>query len=104
MSTPTVPIERHTRSRDPETSWSAAEISAANWSELKAAIVLIMATNGPLTDEELFDRYVSAGFPTRTPQRLRTARKELQLAGDVLLSDVLGRTRGGYWSQKWVLA
>lgn len=52
-------------------------------SEVRAAILSLLAGLGPLTDDELHRRYLQAGYPPRSRQRIGTARHELAVAGKV---------------------
>lgn len=104
MSTTTVPREQHTRTRDPETSHDAAAgITAGEFTELQAHILELLTVEAS-TDDELYDRYRRAGFPPRSPQRVRTARSELDVAGKVFDSGVKKPSAlGKYLSIVWTV-
>lgn len=101
MNTITVPLERHVRSRDPETSWNAAAIDPESWSELQTNIVTILRDVGPLIDEELHKEYKRRGMPRRSASRIRTARAELELTGVVADSGQTGLTESDKPAIKW---
>ena len=91
------------RDRDPETSWAAAaSISLAKYGQVKQAVLAILEAEGPLTHDGIFKAYEKAGG-TRTAQRVRTATKELHLAGLVRPSNVAGISDHGGDSQRWEL-
>ena len=101
-------LERKVRSRDAESSWSAARISEAEQMAVKDFILLILARKSPLTDDEIYDAYQRAGGH-RLPQRVRTARNEMRFPkrGPALveLADTLGVSRAGAeGTQRWQLA
>lgn len=100
----TVPLEGKVRHRDPDTSWNVASVDPGSWSSLQTAIVDILREHGPLTDEELHREYLAHAYETRSPQRIRTARKELEVAKIVRRADLVGRTRYGNRSIKWEVA
>lgn len=93
---------RYTRSKDPVTSRVAAERVTVDANLTTKAIVLgILRTWGPLTHDEIHARYKAAGG-TRTPQRIRTATKELVTENLVRESTALiGETENGGPSLKW---
>lgn len=47
------------------------------------AILEIFHEHGPLVDDDLYENYVDAGYPRRSPQRIRTVRAGLVKAGKV---------------------
>lgn len=101
-------LERKVRSRDAESSWSAARISESDQMAVKDFILLILARRGPMTDDAIFDSYQAAGGH-RLQQRVRTARGELRYPkrGPALveLADKLGVSRAGAeGTQRWQLA
>ncbi|TFD51993.1 hypothetical protein E3T46_07850 [Cryobacterium sp. Hh11] len=94
-----------TRTRDPHTSHEADTIPADALSDLQTWIVAALTT--PRTDNELVALHLQAYFyreVTRraTPQRIRTARKELELQGRVRYSGYDGLTEFGRKTQRWV--
>ena len=96
-----------TRQRDPQTSHDAGEsITSADLSDLQAWI--LAALTKPQTDNELVAAHEKAhkeGDPgRRTPQRVRTARKELELRQLVRFTGENGLTESNYKTQKWVIA
>lgn len=103
----TVPFSGKVRDRDPETSWNAAAINPGCWSELQAEVVSILRDRGPLTDEAIYREYVVrrrlANVMPRREQRVRTARKELELSGFVTASKLQGRTASGRSATVWKL-
>lgn len=97
------------RARDPETSWSAAALQTDTRAEqIKAVIVDLLMVHGPLTDEQLVDRYDAAVFmrdaPAATPQNVRTRRKALELDGRVRSTGRRARTRSGSTATVWAVA
>ena len=117
MSNTTVPLERHVRSRDPETSWEAAQqISGHEWPDLLRQVLSIVADIGPATDDEIYREYIDREYPWRTPQRLRTARHDLTLGTShnfgtvttfrpaLAASKRTGRSKLGNRAKKWDLA
>lgn len=96
------------RARDPETSWDAAALQTDTRAEqVKAVIVALLTTHGPLTDEQLVDRYDAAVFmrdaPAATPQNVRTRRKSLELDGVVRSTGSRARTRSGSTATVWAI-
>ena len=101
-------LERKVRSRDAESSWSAARISEPDQMAVKDFILLILARKSPLTDDEIYDAYKDSGG-NRMPQRVRSARNEMRFPkrGPALveLADTLGVSRAGAeGTQRWQLA
>ena len=103
-------LETRVRSMDPETSWQAAHIDAAALSKLKSSILHILTSNGPLTDDEVYDSYRDGvqnrvpGYMPRSATRVRTARHEMTVLTNPPLirrSAELGKTALGNASQKW---
>lgn len=101
-------LERRVRSRDPETSWvAAAGMPDEHITELQAWI-LVTLREKPLTDHELQGEHGAAVFARAirpaSPQRVRTARKELEL--QQMVKAVEGETRptpSGYQAQVWTV-
>ena len=100
-TTPIVPnLERRVRSTDPDTSWeAAASITPAALSDLQKW-VLATLTAKAMTDGELVDASLHAGRYA-TPQRIRTARKELTDAGRVEWSGLCSLTTYSRKTQIW---
>lgn len=70
-------LEMKVRSGDADTSWKAAALmTVAAERDLKQSIYALLVEHGPMTDDELFERYAEAGG-RRTSQRVRTARAEM---------------------------
>lgn len=98
------------RPHDPETSWDAAEAQTATRRQLvQAAIVTLINSHGPLSDERLVDlyeahRFIHPSVPAATPQSIRTRRNELVVDGKVRAASKRGRTRTGSTCQLWTLA
>lgn len=75
-------LERMVRSNDPDTSWeAAASITVDALTDLQAWILTTL-TKKPMSDGELVDACLHSGRRA-TPQRVRTARKELAFQGYV---------------------
>ncbi|MFF2387845.1 hypothetical protein [Agromyces sp. NPDC058104] len=98
------------RPHDPESSWDAAEQQTPSRREIiKAVIVTLIKNHGPMSDEEINDRFEAYRFmypsvPAATPQNIRTRRKELEVEGLVRASDRRGLTRTGSTCQLWVIS
>lgn len=103
----TAPYDGKVRDRDPETSWDAAAINPADWSELQSEVVSILRDRGPLTDEAIYREYIVRrrhnGAKPRREQRVRTARHELQLSDFVTQSKLPGKTASGRTATVWKL-
>lgn len=84
------------RATDPVTSDLAAE--GVDLAGSQARVLHLLTENGPLADFELVEK--DGG--TFTPQRLRTARHELQVAGDVESVDRIPVKRGSRTTQHTV--
>ncbi|TFD80682.1 hypothetical protein E3T54_02770 [Cryobacterium sp. Sr8] len=82
-STTTIPnLERRVRTNDPDTSWeAAASITVDALTDLQAWILAALTVKS-MTDGELVDACLHSGRRA-TPQRVRTARKELVIQGRV---------------------
>lgn len=95
------------RARDPESSWEAADQQTRSKSQMvRDRIVELLAEHGPMTDEQIYDRYkammaLATGWPMATPQSVRTRRKELELAGKVRWTGLRGRSQYGNPSNEW---
>lgn len=59
------------------------KVGASELSALKETVLELLAER-PMTDDELHAAYLAAGHPTRTRQRIGTARSELAKAGRVI--------------------
>ena len=98
-----------TRQRDPQTSHDAGDsITDDSLSELQAWIMVALREK-PHTDNELVAAHLQAVFHKEvarraTPQRIRTARKELELRQLVRFTGVTGLTEFGRKTQKWETA
>ena len=98
-----------TRQRDPLTSHAAdTSITADSLSELQAWIMVALREK-PHTDNELVAAHLQAYFygelkSRATPQRIRTARKEMELRRLVRFTGVTGLTEFGRKTQKWEAA
>lgn len=98
------------RARDPETSWDAAARQDESKADLvEGVIATLLITYGPLTDEELVDRFeahafMHTGVPRVTAQNIRTRRKALQLAGQVQDTGRRAPTRAGSTATVWAIA
>lgn len=100
-------LERRVRSNDPDTSWDAAAIPAADANAVRHKVLAIIAARGPVTDDEIFTHYRTSGG-TRTAQRVRTARAELSrpVVGDPIIReyDREGVSPTGAAARRWVIA
>lgn len=96
------------RSSDPATSHEAAQSIPTETMRLRQkAIVLLLRSTGPQTDEGIADAYgfargrVPDRFPSQSPSGLRTRRSELTHAGHVIDTGERRRTKAGRWSIVW---
>jgi hypothetical protein len=102
-------LERRVRSNDPETSWiAAAGMPDEQISELQAWI-LVTLREKPLAHHELEKEHGAAVFARQirsaTPQRIRTACRELQLRRLVVeVEGVKRKTPFGFPAQVWTVA
>ena len=72
----------HARWSDPSTSRIAAEsITLEKLSEVQARVLSVIRISGPMTDEELEDRYRELWPNSASPQSIRTRRSELARKG-----------------------
>lgn len=93
-------LETTVRSRDPESSYEAAvSISPDVLNELES-FVMVSLREFPKADHELVVDARSAGFRV-TPQRVRTVRKYLELAGFVEATGFFHLTDTGRRAQVW---
>lgn len=98
-------LERRVRSNDPDTSWIAAAGMADEQITELQAWVLVTLRDHPRTDTELVAEHGAAVFAREiraaTPQRIRTARKELELQRLVEKTGERRPTPTGYQSAEW---
>jgi len=87
------------RGDDGDTSWLAAMISFGAMSELKRRLLGLLAQ--PMTVDERAAAFAARGYPRRTPQRIRTARKQLVSEGFVVELPERGRSALGGRSRCW---
>ena len=98
-----------TRTRDPQTSHEADESTTEdNLSSLQRWVLVHLAKE-PQTDDQLVAAHLTAYFYKEvavraTPQRIRTARKELELQGLVKFTGEYGRTPFNRRTQIWSIA
>ena len=98
----TASVERMVRSRDADTSWeAAASISPDVLNELES-FVMVSLRELPQADHELVASAHWGGFRV-TPQRIRTVRKYLELAGFVEASGLFHLTPSGRRAQVWMV-
>ncbi len=95
------------RVTDPPTS-HAAQDRIVGVSDLQGNILTVLSLQGPCTDERLVEEVGACGFlwdwVPRSPQRIRTARKELTDQGRVVDSGKPGMTKAGYTCKIWKVA
>ena len=98
MNTRSIVMEGDTarvRVTDPETSHESADTNDIHGSQV--AVMLTLASNGPLADHELVAR-----IPFYSPSRVRTARHELETQGLVMFMGIYRLTptksRARVWS------
>jgi hypothetical protein len=99
-------LEDRVRSRDPETSWAAAQqITDRDMSQLKRDILGILNDHPEgLTDDEIYATYRRRDYTPRSPQRVRTSRHEITILARPALVQMLsedGKTELGNPSQIW---
>ena len=98
-------LERRVRSNDPDTSWDAAQsITPGELSSLQRWI-LEQLFIGQATDQELTELHAEAAtfdhVRTVTPQRIRTARKELERQGLLAATGATRLTNTGRKTRVW---
>jgi hypothetical protein len=94
-------LEHRVRSNDPDTSWAAAEITPDANRDVKQTIYGILAGSiDPLTDDSIFFLYKESGG-SRTAQRIRTARVELEREGLVVDARIPSITTNGGTARTW---
>lgn len=102
-----VPYSGRVRTRDPLTSFDAAEIDTADYDAVKGEIIAILRVGGPATDDDIYRDYRTTAMYSdqklRSPSRIRTARKELHVAGIVRKFDERGVSLLGNRSTRWAL-
>lgn len=91
---------------DPETSHQAADsIDAPTLRDSQAAVLFVLAYNGPMTDTELIDAYLAwaeqGTLPRQSPSGIRTRRKELVTRGSVRDTGMRDVLRSGRRSIVW---
>jgi hypothetical protein len=100
-------LERRVRSREAETSWQAAAISAPDVQSVRTCVLQILGRGRPMTDDEIYAAYRDAGGK-RTPQRIRTAREALThpKEGTPLVKEhiAIGTSQYGNPARRWVMA
>lgn len=96
---PTTPAPRARRS-DPATSHAAAR-SVADTGTIRARILEIIRTEGPLTDEELLELFERRHPATASPSGIRTRRKELVDMGYLEDSGQRATTKAGRQTAIW---
>jgi hypothetical protein len=98
------PIERGpppvARLTDPATSHAAAR-SVGDTGTIRARILELIRTEGPLTDEELLELFERRHPASATPSGIRTRRKELVDMGYLEDSGQRGTTRAGRQAAIW---
>lgn len=106
LASPAAPVgdqPPRARTTDPVTSHLAAA-SVENLTESQNAVLWMVKSLGPLTDEALVTYYAGRmgrpGFPNQSPSGIRTRRHELTEAGLVEGSGV-GSTRSGRKAVLW---
>lgn len=68
------------RSTDPDTSHSAAR-TVSNTAQVQGAVLALLGTHGPMTDQQIATLYPPPGAPWSSASGLRTRRAELVTAG-----------------------
>ena len=91
--------EAHARRDDPDTSHAAAA-SVTALTATRLAIIDVLATYGPATDETIALHYDG---PPASPSGLRTRRSELVRAGKVYDTGRRQRLRSGRHAVVWAL-
>ena len=86
----------HARWNDPSTSRLAAEsVTLEKLSQVQERVLSIVRMHGPLTDEELENRYLDLWPGSASPQSIRSRRSELARKGLVTRLGRLGETSWG---------
>lgn len=93
------------RSTDPHTSHlAAASITRTHISTVQTHIIQLLTQHGPMTDEQIADRYRHhVMLPACSPSGLRTRRSELVAIGTVRDSQQRGITASGRATIIWEL-
>jgi hypothetical protein len=95
------------RLTDPETSHEAAS-GVTDVTRTQARIVALLKAYGPLTDGELFDRYLARvridDWKFQTEQSIRSRRSELVKQERVRFSGRFGQSPTGRRARVWELA
>ena len=94
---------------DPETSHAAGNsIDADTLRTSQAAVLLVLALDGPTTDVGLIDAYLalveSGALPQQSPSGIRTRRKELVRAGYVIDTGLRHQLISGRHAIVWAVA
>jgi len=101
----TISLETAVRTWDPETSHEAAQSITAEDLNIVERTILRILTSEPMADHELFKVYeltrALAPLPRVAPQRIRTIRKYLELAGFVEASGLYHLTDSGRRARVW---
>lgn len=90
------------RPTDPETSHEAAA-AVANASQVQRAVLEILASVGPVTDEQIIRRYRTLFGWDATDQSIRSRRAELVRVGLVEFAEIYGLSQTGRRSREWTL-
>lgn len=104
MQTTTAPeprSRRRTRDPFPEGSRAAYEQVTPELHETAARVLGIIADHGALTHEQTHARYMAAGYPPKSRQRINTIVSQLRDAGLVEQSPVWGQSALGNRSARW---
>jgi hypothetical protein len=93
------------RTTDPETSHQAAEDVSSRLRESQAAVLVVLALNGPSTDQELTAKYhqlaAAGAVPPQSESGIRSRRAELVRIGTVRDTGLRDRTRSGRRTIVW---
>lgn len=92
----TFEARNRSRTTDPETSHAAAELVSGAESQ-RAVLAALLAESCGLADFELESRL----FGRFSPERIRTARKELERQGRVQFMGIYRMTRSGRRARVW---
>ena len=88
------------RSSDPATSHEAAR-SHRDTGTIRARIIDLLWTEGPMTDEQLVELYLHRHAASATPSGIRTRRAELVADGYIEQTSRPGRTKAGRRATVW---
>lgn len=86
-----------------------ASLTRERMSRVQAEIITVLAENGPLTHDAIYDQYKArthmfTGIPRVTEQRVRTAVSGLVRRGLVTETREPGVSRHGHKATRWTLA